>query len=50
MPYISEEKNYLFTCKHPASAVYTGGEWDSDGVFQSVTDVIKRNFNYDIKW
>lgn len=50
MQYISEDNNYIFTCSHPASAAYTGGEWDSNGVFKSVTDVVKQNFNYDIKW
>jgi uracil-DNA glycosylase len=50
MQYISADNNYIFTCSHPASAAYTGGEWDSNGVFKSVTDVVKQNFNYDIKW
>lgn len=49
--HISKDNNYIFTCSHPASAVYNkGGEWYSNGVFIRTTETIKKNYNYDIKW
>jgi len=48
--YVDADTNYILECKHPASAAYTGGTWDSNGVFKQATDIIKQNFNYDIKW
>jgi uracil-DNA glycosylase len=49
--HISEDNNFIFTCNHPASAVYNkGGIWYSNGVFKHTTEQIKQLYNYDIKW
>lgn len=49
--HISEENNFVFTCSHPASAVYNeGGVWYSNGVFKRASEAVKNLNNYDIKW
>lgn len=49
--HISEDKNFIFTCSHPASAVYNeGGLWYSNGVFKRASEAVKHLNNYDIKW
>jgi len=50
MQYVDAENNYLLQCKHPASAAYTGGEWESNGVFTKTSQIVKDNYKYDIKW
>ena len=48
--YVNKDHNYILTCKHPASAVYTGGEWDSNNVFTDASNIVKQNSNFNIKW
>jgi uracil-DNA glycosylase len=51
MSYVSEDRNHLLKCTHPASAVYNKeGIWDSNGVFNEVTKLIKDKYNTQIKW
>ena len=39
-----------FPISHPASASYRNGDWDSEGVFKKVTNIVKQNTNYEIDW
>lgn len=39
-----------FTVSHPASAAYKNTDWDSEGVFKKVNQVIKENNNHNIHW
>ncbi len=51
IPYISEERNHILKCSHPASAVYSKeGIWDSNGVFTEVSRLVKEKYNTEIKW
>jgi uracil-DNA glycosylase len=45
------ENNYLFKTTHPASAAYAQVEqWDSGDIFNKVSQITKKQFNYDIVW
>ena len=52
----SKVKRYLspFTwtleVSHPASSAYSGGEWDSEGIFGKINTILKNNNGYEIKW
>lgn len=41
---------YSFVISHPASAAYNGGDWDSEGVFTKVNQILKGNNGYEINW
>jgi uracil-DNA glycosylase len=41
---------WSFTLSHPASASYKNTDWDSEGVFKKVNDIIKHNNSQHIKW
>jgi uracil-DNA glycosylase len=42
--------SWTFSISHPASASYKNEQWDSEGVFKKVTQIVKENNNYDIEW
>lgn len=39
-----------FPISHPASASYRSGDWDSEGAFKAVKNILKQNNNYEIDW
>lgn len=41
---------WSFTVSHPASASYKNTDWDSEGVFKKVNEILKQNNNYKIEW
>lgn len=41
---------WTFTVSHPASAAYKNTDWDSEGVFKKVNEILKQNNNYYIHW
>lgn len=41
---------YCFKIDHPASAAYSETDWESDGVFGKVKNIVKENNNIDIMW
>lgn len=41
---------YQFKLSYPASAAYTGYEWNTNGIFQKVNDIILKNNNVKIEW
>lgn len=44
--------HYVLKTSHPASAVYTGGQWDCKDVFNQVNQILERNNGpeFTIKW
>ena len=44
------ETNYKLYCYHPASAAYSGGEWDSNDMFNRVNQILLSNNGVQIKW
>lgn len=52
----SKYSNYVpifthhFEISHPASAAYSGTEWDSECVFKKLNKILKDNRNEYIKW
>jgi uracil-DNA glycosylase len=47
---LTNDNNHKFIVKHPASAAYTGGKWDSMDVFNKVSAVVKENSGIKINW
>ena len=47
---LTNDNNHKFTVKHPASAAYTGGKWDSKDVFNRISAVVKENSGIKINW
>lgn len=41
---------WSFTVSHPASASYKQTDWDTEGVFKKVNDILKQNNNFEISW
>jgi uracil-DNA glycosylase len=41
---------WTFTLSHPASAAYKQTDWDSEGVFNKVNQILMNNNNYKIIW
>lgn len=41
---------WSFTLSHPASASYKNTDWDTEGVFGKVSQILKENNNYEIMW
>lgn len=44
------ESNYKILCYHPASAVYNGGHWNSNDVFNKVNQILESNNGTKIIW
>lgn len=45
------DNNYKFYVSHPASAHYNNlNEWDSQDVFVKTSEIVKKNYNFDIEW
>jgi len=45
------DNNYKFKVMHPASASYSGlDQWDCKNVFQQTSEILKKNYNFDIEW
>jgi len=42
--------NYMFTVKHPASAAYNGSKWDSNNIFNKISELVKKNNGQIITW
>jgi uracil-DNA glycosylase len=47
---LTNDNNYKFTVKHPASAAYNGSKWDSNDIFTKVSEVVKKNSGESIQW
>jgi uracil-DNA glycosylase len=41
---------HVFVLSHPASASYKNEEWDTNGVFKQVTEIVKGQIDYTIDW
>lgn len=41
---------WSFTLSHPASASYKQTDWDTEGVFKKVNQILKQNNNFEIDW
>lgn len=41
---------HVFELSHPASAAYKQENWESDGVFKKVTEIVKGQINYELEW
>jgi len=41
---------HTFKLKHPASASYIDGDWETNGVFGKINKIIKENNNFTINW
>lgn len=41
---------HVFTLSHPASATYNNGQWNTDGVFKKVTEIVKGLTRKEIEW
>ena len=41
---------WTFTLSHPASASYKNTDWDTEGVFKKVSQIVKQNNNLEIDW
>jgi uracil-DNA glycosylase len=46
----TNENNYKFFVRHPASAAYNNSTWDSQNVFNEVSKLVKDNTNTIIQW
>lgn len=45
------DNNYKLFVSHPASASYNYLEqWDCKDIFQQTSDILKKNYNFDIEW
>jgi uracil-DNA glycosylase len=45
------DNNYKFYVTHPAAASYNHYlEWDCKNVFQQTSDILKKNYNFEIEW
>jgi uracil DNA glycosylase len=45
------DNHHILKASHPASAAYSNlKEWECDDVFNKVSDVTKKSYNFDIKW
>jgi uracil-DNA glycosylase len=47
---LTNDNNYKFTVKHPASAAYNGSKWDSNDIFNKISKLIKDNKGQEIIW
>ena len=46
----TNDNNYKFYVRHPASAVYNNSKWDSANVFNEVSKLVEDNTNTKIHW
>lgn len=46
----TNENNYKFFVRHPASAAYNKSVWDSQNVFNEISRIVKDNTNTIIHW
>jgi uracil-DNA glycosylase len=47
---LTNDNNYRFYVKHPASAAYNGSKWDCDDIFNKISVLVKENYNQTITW
>lgn len=47
---IDDEKHFVLKCHHPASAVYSGGVWKSNDVFNKANNIITARGEHKIIW
>ena len=47
---IQNPKHCKVIAKHPASAIYSGEEWDSNGTFKIIETFIKENYDEGFQW
>jgi hypothetical protein len=41
---------YIFKMEHPSFAARENREWETEGVFKSVSKIVKMSNGYDIDW
>lgn len=44
------DASYKFVVTHPASAYHNNDVWDCKDVFNKTSEIIRKGFNYEIKW
>ena len=47
---LTNDNNYKFTVKHPASAAYNGSKWDSDNIFNKISRLVEESNGETIIW
>jgi len=47
---LTNDNNYKFTVKHPASAAYNGSKWDSDDIFIKISSIVTNSSGNIITW
>ena len=47
---LTNDNNYRFTVKHPASAAYNGSKWDSDNIFNKISSIVTNTTGNIITW
>ena len=47
---LTNDNNYKFTVKHPASAAYNGSKWDSNDIFTKIQHIVKESSGNTIHW
>ena len=47
---LTNDNNYKFAVKHPASAAYNGSKWDSNDIFNKISEIVMKNSNFKIEW
>jgi uracil-DNA glycosylase len=47
---LTNDNNYKFYIKHPASAAYSGGKWDCMDVFNKISSIVETNSGTLITW
>ncbi len=47
---LTNDNNYKFTVKHPASAAYNGSKWDSNNIFNKISKLVEENNGQKIIW
>lgn len=47
---LTNDNNYKFTVKHPASAAYNGSKWDSNDIFNKISKLVEKNNGQKIIW
>jgi len=47
---IDKKNNWIFKCKHPAAAAYSGGKWDSENLFVKVNELLHNQYGEKVIW
>lgn len=47
---LTNDNNYKFSVKHPASAAYNGSKWDSNDIFNKISKLVEENNGQKIIW